>query len=125
MPKIKRRPTAPVQQLNAAMRTMVLFRDDMACVRCGEFVRFPDYSLHHRKAKGMGGDRWANRLSNLILLCGSGTTGCHGWVTEHPELAYEAGWSVPRWDGTTEVPVKDARRGWIHLDNDGAWEAAK
>lgn len=49
------------------------------CVRCGRRAA----GWHHRVAEGRGGptDRW-----NCVPLCGSGTTGCHGWV-EHNRVA--------------------------------------
>lgn len=39
-------------------------------------------SVQHRRAQGMGGTALAetNNLANLLLLCGTGVTGCHGWV---------------------------------------------
>lgn len=36
-------------------------------------------SIHHRMDRSIGG---TNAMSNLITLCGSGTTGCHGDMTE-------------------------------------------
>lgn len=44
---------------------------------------------HHRKSAGRV---WTP--SNGLHLCGSGTTGCHGWITEHPADAYKNGWMV-------------------------------
>lgn len=39
-------------------------------------------SVQHRRAQGMGGTALAetNDLANVLLLCGTGTSGCHGWV---------------------------------------------
>lgn len=39
-------------------------------------------SVQHRRARGAGGTslETTNFLDNLLLLCGTGTTGCHGWV---------------------------------------------
>ncbi len=39
-------------------------------------------SIQHRRAQGMGGTSLAetNQLGNWLLLCGTGVTGCHGWV---------------------------------------------
>jgi hypothetical protein len=33
-----------------------------------------------------------NLPSNVVTLCGTGTTGCHGWVEAHREQATEQGW---------------------------------
>jgi hypothetical protein len=69
----------------------------------------------------MGGTRaaWINQPANLITLCGSGTTGCHGWVEHHPREARELGLSVSR-NGLRPdcVPVL-TWRGWLLLTNDG------
>lgn len=56
----------------------------------------PTWQIHHRKPRGMGGTRdpLVNSPSNLVLLCGSGTEGCHGWVESHRTEAREAGWLV-------------------------------
>lgn len=66
----------------------------------------------------MGGTRWpgVNLPSNLLTLCGSGTTGCHGWVEAHPAWATAHGWSVPRWQtaDVATVPVW-TWRGWVQL----------
>lgn len=56
-------------------------------------VAYSQYSLHHRQGR-QGPD--PHRYSNLLTLCGSGTTGCHGGVTAHPESAFALGLSVRR-----------------------------
>ena len=43
------------------------------CVICGGI----DISIHHILPRGQGGD---DVWENLVPLCGSGTTGCHGGV---------------------------------------------
>ena len=45
----------------------------------------------HRLRKGQGG-LWSP--ANLLALCGSGTTGCHGWAHARPLLAQGLGWEV-------------------------------
>lgn len=57
------------------------------CEICAE----PANNAHHRRNKSQGGQ---DRLANLMLLCGSGTTGCHGEVTEHPEWATLCGYTI-------------------------------
>ncbi len=54
--------------------------NSLPCVRCG--VR--GSNRHERLPRSQGGLR---DEFNTVVLCGSGTTGCHGWVTEHPNLA--------------------------------------
>jgi hypothetical protein len=56
---------------------------DHACVRCGRRAA----SWHHRLARGRGGP---DDAYNCIPLCGSGTTGCHGWVEHNRAAAREA-----------------------------------
>jgi hypothetical protein len=77
-------------------RNGVLKRDGYRCQRCGRVIGF-GANLQHRRARAAGG-RGAgspiNMPENLIALDGSGTTGCHGWITEHPEEARTFGWEV-------------------------------
>ncbi len=70
---------------------------------------------HHRKNRSQGGQ---HVLSNALHLCGSGTTGCHGMVTESPERAYERGWSVRSGFDPAEVPVLYGGD-WAFLADDG------
>lgn len=86
------RPTGPTDRT----RTGVLNRDQYLCQRCGRVVGL-GANLQHRRARGAGGRGPGSPINfpeNLISLCGSGTTGCHGWVTEHPKEAREHGWEV-------------------------------
>lgn len=87
-------------------------------------------NAHHRLNQSQGGP---DTLSNLMLLCGSGTTGCHGIVTVNPESARWLGYSVSlaqvTVDGrlpitTANVPVYRWSREigcaeWVLLDDDG------
>lgn len=83
-------------------RLVFFVRDGEACVRCGRGLRWEDrgvgWSMHHRRPRGMGGDTSSEVSSpaNALTLCGSGTTGCHGWVEQHRDEAFEAGWLVPK-----------------------------
>lgn len=82
------------------IRSAVLERDAGRCVRCGEVGG----SIHHRVPRRMGGtkDIRSYDMRNLVTLCGSGTTGCHGWVESNRALAYLGGWLV---------------NGYVHLDD--------
>lgn len=94
---------------------LVRERDDWRCARCGGWGPL---STQHRVARGMGGSRWPgiNLPSNLITLCGSGTTGCHGWVEHHPGWARAHGWSVSAHERERVgvIPVW-TWRGWVRL----------
>jgi hypothetical protein len=116
----------------ADLHGSVLLRDNFRCVRCGVLLLSAEgRSVHHLLNRSQGGK---DAASNLILLCGSGTTGCHGWVTEHPRQARDEGGWARRSRGPLlpdEIPVlyaqEGGRQGWFTLGDDfslTAWEAA-
>lgn len=78
-------------------------RDGYACIRCGMSLKAISGSRHHRQRRRDGG----HTVPNLILLCGSGTTGCHGWVHDHPDKARACGYIVPATGRATpdDIPV--------------------
>lgn len=100
-------------------------RDGYACVRCGVSLEVTSGSRHHRQRRAAGG----HTTSNLILLCGSGTTGCHGDVHANPAHAQASGYIVPANGRATSdvIPVLTYAPGltqwqshvWYVLDNDG------
>jgi hypothetical protein len=105
-----------------AVRDMVFDRDRW-CVRCGKALvkRRGGYSIHHLTLRSHGVD---NSVEAQILLCGSGTTGCHGWVHAHPAAARAAGWiRLGTANGDSAVqPVMVALPsgyGWFLLTPDG------
>lgn len=71
----------------AKIRQALRERAGGRCEICAE----PANNAHHRRNKSQGGQ---DRLANLMLLCGSGTTGCHGEVTEHPGWATLCGYTI-------------------------------
>lgn len=76
---------------------------------------------HHRLARSQGG-LW--QASNGIHVCGSGTTGCHGAVTNTNghRAEYEAkGWIVSRGVVPATVPVVLWPMGIVRLDDEGGW----
>lgn len=111
---MSRRTDAP-----AATVKIVRERDDWRCARC---AGWGPLSTQHRVARGMGGTRWPgiNLPSNLLTLCGSGTTMCHGWVEAHPAWAEAHGWSV-RQHQRDLVGLRPVWtwRGWVRLRDDG------
>lgn len=103
-------------------RAVVLQRDEFTCVRCGKAIDYPfgDYSIHHRRARGMGGSKRpeTDLPANLVLLCGSGTTGCHHAVESDRLRATADGFLVSQWADPELIPVR-TYRGKVLLSNDG------
>lgn len=62
------------------LREGVIERADCRCDWCGKYLPGQQYSLQHRRARGAGGRANAHSWANLVVLCGSATTGCHGRV---------------------------------------------
>lgn len=56
---------------------------------------------------------------NIIELCGSGTTGCHGWVHQHVKEAERLGLIVPLGIDPLSTPVRDWQGRWLWLNQDG------
>lgn len=88
------------------------------CERCGVHGA---NNAHHRRNQSQGGP---DRLSNLLLLCGSGTTGCHGFVTTNPTMSILHGWTVPRGEDPAEYlllrfDLVAGKRVLVTLDDDG------
>ena len=92
-----------------ATRQAVLLRANGHCERCGRSVANIPASVHHRRPRGMGGtsDDAVHSATNCVLLCGSGTTGCHGYIESNRAEAAEHGWLVLRRDPRhpADVPV--------------------
>lgn len=87
-------------------------RDTRRCQRCACLGG----NWHHRKRRSQGG---TDAASNGILLCGSGTTGCHGYVHANPEEAMARGWLVSRDADPAAVPVWSMTwQSWVLLADD-------
>jgi hypothetical protein len=82
-------------------------------------------SIHHRRPRRMGGTRRSdvNEPANLMLLCGSGTTGCHGWVESHRKNALADGIILYDRDIPAEHPYKDRHGNWWLIDKEGKKQA--
>lgn len=102
-----------------AANQLLLLRSRGRCERCGKDLLANErpVSRHHRQRRRDGGDR----LSNLMLLCGTGNTGCHGWITEHPAEAKlpTHGWIVPTEFDPADIPVRLADGYLYTLDDMG------
>lgn len=99
-----------------SVRDLVRERSGGVCERCGRLGS----NMHHRIPRGMGGTKTKDVASVLIFLCGSGTTGCHGWVESHRSEAYETGMLVRRGSDPSYVPIVNLYGSSYYLTNDGA-----
>jgi hypothetical protein len=72
-------------------------------------------NYHHRINRSQGG---VYTPSAALWACGSGTTGCHGWITENPEGARAKGWSIKSTGNPLETPCL-YRGEWVLLDDEG------
>lgn len=90
-------------------------RSSRKCERCGRTILVGG-SHHHRKLRSRGG---TDSPANLVLLCGSGTTGCHGWVHANPASATEDGWMLGTKQDPESVAIDSARYGHVFLGVDG------
>ena len=104
----------------------VLERAQYSCEVGGHQIagdeRGRDWSIHHRVPRGMGGTRRAelNAPANLLLVCGSGTTGCHGAIEGSRAGAYAAGWLLPynADPATRPVMIEGHKKRWVLLTVD-------
>lgn len=64
--------------------------------------------------------------ANGIVLCGSATTGCHGWAETERKLASQLGYALSRISvlRPEDVPVEHAVHGRVYLTVDGGVRAA-
>lgn len=104
-------------------KRIALERQGWHCMRCGTNIhdpaRWPGRSGHHRQLRRTADPQWRNSPENIIELCGSGTTGCHGWVHQHVAEAERLGLIVPIGLDPIDVPVLDWEGRWIRLNEDG------
>lgn len=105
---------------------VVIHRDRGQCAFCGKRPtgdRGWGWSIHHRRPRQMGGTRAADSASpaNLVILCGTGAEGCHGWVESHRSDAYETGLLVRRDVLPWRAPIQHAVHGLVWLTDDGEW----
>lgn len=61
-----------------------------SCAACGS----PAGSVHHIIPRSQGGD---DVMANLVLVCGSGTTGCHGALHGNPYYGGDSTWRNSGW----------------------------
>lgn len=106
------RATRPDTGPTPAQRNLVVERAAGCCELCGlllhdgyEWVQ--PHSFHHRRPRRAGGSRLAstNAPSNILLLCGTGTTRCHGRVEADRAAALRHGWLLHAGQHPPDVPV--------------------
>jgi hypothetical protein len=116
------RPAAKDTGPGRVTRAAVLDRDGWCCARCGRPCGpgVGPYSLQHRKARGVGG---GNEMSNLLVLCGSATTLCHGEVESKASREDNArgywleSWQSPLAEGVMYFePDGSGVTRWLHDD---------
>jgi hypothetical protein len=95
-----------------AQKRIVAERSGYCCELCTDQLHDGQqwtavHSYHHRQPRGMGGTSRpdVHAAYQLLLLCGSGITGCHGRVERLRETAYAAGWLVKHGHDPADVPV--------------------
>ncbi len=102
-------------------RFAVLARAFYKCERCNrDFQGYPA-SVHHRRPRMMGGSKNAmlHEMANLIVLCGTGTSGCHGWIESNRAIARELGYLIQKIESAEEIPFQDKSGLWFKIDNKG------
>lgn len=111
-------------------RNLVAERANWCCEICGRSLYIQGdgwtaaHSFHHRQPRGMGGTTRpdVNSPANILLLCGTGTTGCHGRVEKDRAFARIVGWLVRPTQVPADVSVVVARReGMVLLTHDGEY----
>lgn len=82
------------------MRPLIRSRSRGTCeARASENCSQAGYHVHHRKARGQGGE---NSMVNLLDCCST----CHSYIHDHPQESYAKGWLVHGWDDPGEVGIK-------------------
>jgi hypothetical protein len=102
-------------------RTAVFERAYYRCERCHGGPDVFGWSVHHRVPRGMGGSKnpMLHQMANLILLCGSGVSGCHGWVESYRDQARNDGFLLQRVNSAEEIPfIDNEKNAWL-IDNEG------
>jgi 5-methylcytosine-specific restriction endonuclease McrA len=95
-------------------------RDGANCLRCGRPLYYYPASVHHRLRRSAGTKEQVDRLANLTTVCGSGTTGCHREIHNHPTESYATGWLIRRGDDTPDqIPLTDLAGRRFFLTDDG------
>lgn len=112
----------PPLKVTEETRFVVFVRANYQCERCYEKLHGVfGASVHHRRPRMMGGSKKAelHQPANLIVLCGSGVSGCHGWVESNRDKAREHGYLIYKVASAGEIPFRDVNGKWHQIDNFG------
>jgi hypothetical protein len=111
----------------ASTRRAVRERSGGACeLRLDRICLGRATNASHRTPVGRGG-KWSP--CNVLDACGSGTTGCHGWIEHHRTFAYARGLLLPSGTIPDDEPVRICHPvlgpGWWRLNSDASmsWQA--
>ncbi|KFI67726.1 gp77 phage protein [Bifidobacterium magnum] len=102
-------------------RDIIAERDNGCCVRCGKYCIGQTASIHHRKRRSQANKRERDQPQNLVLLCGTGTTGCHGWAHANVADAQTMGYLLHSWEDPAARPVY-TKDGWKQPLEDGTYK---
>lgn len=104
-------------------KRIALQRQGWHCMRCGRNLYdpsvWPGRSGHHRQLRRRADPTVRDLPCNIVELCGSGTTGCHGWTHAHPAEAERFGYIIPSWRDPLNAPIRDWNGDWWWLLDDG------
>lgn len=103
------------------VKTLVARRQNYRCAVCGRDLldAWVRHSFHHRHMRSHPMPD-LHEPHNLLLVCGSGTEGCHHRIHANPEWAYRMGYLVHMENEHPENrQYYDKRRGWLYLNPDG------
>ena len=107
------------------VRFQIFYRANYRCEKCGGLGDTFGWSVHHRVPRRMGGSRneTLHLPANLILLCGSGVSGCHGWVESYRDKARERGFLLTKVESAEEIPfIDDNGKAWQIFNNGEKWK---
>ena len=106
---------------------LLMTRSGGRCEGCGRLFDGHKVkpSRHHRRPGRMGGRSGADHdnTANLLLICGDGTTGCHGWAESYRAEATARGWLLRDDQDPDTTPVL-LRGRWVLLDRWGQYDPA-
>lgn len=104
----------PAQRMKA-----LNLRDGHHCAWCGQ----DNETLvpHHRANRGMGGNKTADTIANLVWLCAD-TNGLLESDANYAAMAHNRGIKLKSWQNPATTPINHYVHGWVLLTVDGTTE---